>query len=82
MELWNELVNTATTLEAWSAIVCHMFADDKVNLGRLQILHNYTKDVIVNLQKKEEISDSCIEDRESEKIRLHYTNKILHIGQL
>lgn len=82
MDLWNELVDNATTFEAWRVIVCHMFDDDKINLGRLQILHEYTNDVIKNLQNKEDNSDIDIVDRESEKIRIHYRNKILNIGQL
>lgn len=81
MEQWRDLVNTAATFEAWSAIVTHMFEDDKINFGRLKILHEYTNDVIDNLKKKEDIARIPIDNRESEKIRLHYRNKILNIGQ-
>lgn len=82
MDVWNDLVNTAVNFEAWSHIVGHMFNDEKINSGRLQILHEYTQDVIKNLQNIEANASISINNRESEKIRLHYTNKILNIGQI
>lgn len=49
---WNEHVFRVKNIEDWKAICFYMFEDGIIHEGRLQVLHQFTVEVVNHLKKE------------------------------
>lgn len=73
---WSFMVENTKTYDEWIHTLQILQEDQKINFGRLTVIHMFTTDVIEHLKRQ-----TVIDIEESRKIEKYYREKILAITQ-